>query len=194
MTELNDLAPAGVDKGYQTTSFAWAWIKTQDSFVTSAVQGIGIAIPLALLCLVLSTQNLIISLYATSAIVGIIAFEVALMVLQGWELGISESIAVVMIVGFSVDYVVHLGNAYIECEQSEKRGGRLKFSLYTMGISVVSGALTTFGSGFWLIFPEFMFFKKFGILVMSVVTFSLFFSMVYFTACLAKCGPQGKTG
>ena len=90
--------------------------------------------------------------------------------------------------------MVHLGNAYIECEQSEKREERMKFSLFTMGISVVSGALTTFGSGFWLIFPEFLFFKKFGILVMSVVTFSLFFSMVYFIGLLAKCGPQGKTG
>eukprot|EP01083_Nonionella_stella_P149835 476462_1 len=192
--QFNEMAPKGVSNAYQTTTMGWAWMITQDGFVTSAVQGIGIAVPLALLCLVLSTQNLIISLYATSAIVGIVACEVALMVLQGWELGISESISVVMIVGFSVDYVVHLGNAYIECPESEIRYDRLKFSLFTMGISVVSGALTTFGSGFWLIFPEFLFFKKFGILVMSVVTFSLFFSMVYFTSCLARCGPQGKTG
>jgi len=193
VNEFNEIAPEGVNKAYQTSTFAWAWIATEDSFVVSALQGVAIAIPLAFLCLILSTQNWIISLYATSAIVAIIGCEVALMVLQGWQLGISESIAVVMIVGFSVDYVVHLGNAYVECEKYN-REERLKFSLFTMGISVVSGALTTFGSGFWLIFPEFLFFKKFGILVMSVVTFSLFFSMVYFIALLAKCGPQGKCG
>ena len=35
-------------------------------------------------------------------------------VLVGWKLGILESIIYVMVVGMSVDYVVHLGEAYLE--------------------------------------------------------------------------------
>eukprot|EP01084_Bolivina_argentea_P157720 274819_1 len=193
-TEFNDNAPHGFNKAFQTTGFSWAWMASEKGFVISAVQGMAIAMPLALLCLVLSTQNWILSIYATSAIIGIICCEVALMVLQGWELGISECIAIVMMIGFSVDYVVHLANAYQECQESDKRNDKIRFALFTMGISVVSGAMTTFGSGFFLIFPEMLFFKKFGILVMTVVMFSLFFSMVYFIGLLSLFGPQGKTG
>ena len=31
---------------------------------------------------------------------------------MGWGLGIAESIAAVIVIGFSVDYVVHLGHMY----------------------------------------------------------------------------------
>lgn len=116
------------------------------------------------------------------------------MVLQGCELGVTESVAVVIIIGFSVDFVVHLANAYVECKFSNKRLQRIKFALFTMGISVIYGAITTFSSGFWLLFPEMIFFYKFGILIMTVILLSLLYSMVYFIALLAAFGPNNDTG
>eukprot|EP00494_Astrolonche_serrata_P020999 UN21231 len=38
-------------------------------------------------------------------------------VMMGWKLGILESIIYVMVVGMSVDYVVHLGEAYLEAAE-----------------------------------------------------------------------------
>jgi len=32
--------------------------------------------------------------------------------MKGWELGVSESISVVVLIGLSVDYVVHLASDY----------------------------------------------------------------------------------
>ena len=32
----------------------------------------------------------------------------------GWDFGVIESLAVVIVIGFSVDYNVHLGHAYLE--------------------------------------------------------------------------------
>ena len=198
MNEYNNIAVQNgantVSKGFQASTFSWGWIATDRGFVRSAVQGIGIALPLAFLSLLISTQNVIVSIFAILAIVGIVVSEVALMVLQGWELGISESIAIVMMIGFSVDYVVHLGNSYIECEISGQRDIRTIWALYTMAISVVFGALTTFGSGFWLIWPEMMFFKKFGFLIMTVVALSLYYSLVFFMSLLAALGPKDKQG
>jgi predicted RND superfamily exporter protein len=39
------------------------------------------------------------------------------MVLKEWEMGASESIAMVIIIGFSVDYVVHLAAHYVHSNE-----------------------------------------------------------------------------
>ena len=40
-----------------------------------------------------------------------------------WGLGVAESIAAVIVIGFSVDFTVHLAHMYVESE-SETRGYR----------------------------------------------------------------------
>jgi predicted RND superfamily exporter protein len=184
----------GVDACFATSRGAFAWADSAEAFVTSATQGIALALPLAFIVLILSTQNIYLAIYAASTIILILASEVALMVWQGWKLGIGESVSVVIMIGFSVDYVVHFANAYIECEFSDKRMDRVRFALFTMGISVVFGGLTTFGSGFFLYLPEMFFFKKFGVLIMSTVAFSLLFALTYFIPLLMIAGPEGKAG
>ena len=42
--------------------------------------------------------------------------------------------------------------------------------------------------------PEMLMFQKFGILIMSVVAFSLLFAMTYFIPLLAAFGPENDTG
>lgn len=42
------------------------------------------------------------------------------MEISGWSLGITESIAVVILIGMSVDYVVHLANHYVESSFDDK--------------------------------------------------------------------------
>ena len=63
-----------------------------------------------------------------------------------------------------------------------------------MGISISFAAVTTFISSFWLIFPIFMFYRKFAILVMTTSAFSLLFALFFYMALLAICGPNGTTG
>ncbi len=62
---------------------------------------------------------------------------------------------------FSVDYVVHLASAYLESKSNIRNEG-LSFALLTMGISVISCAITTFAAGICLIFPQIIFFIKMG--------------------------------
>eukprot|EP00483_Globobulimina_turgida_P004422 UN04431 len=63
-----------------------------------------------------------------------------------------------------------------------------------MGISVCSGAITTFSAGFFLMFPVIVFFSKMGILMMSTIGFSIVFAMFFFTSLLAQFGPQYNSG
>ena len=116
------------------------------------------------------------------------------MQLMGWKFGVSESVSVVTVIGFSVDYVVHLANAYLECP-SGIRKERISHSLLTMGISVTFGALTTISAGMCLIGPRYItFFYKMSILIVTTILFSLIWSMVFFIALLAQCGPQFEQG
>ena len=110
-----------------------------------------IAIVFAFGMLMFSTMNVLISLYSTLAIIGIVASVVSIMVFAGWELGTAESVAVVVLIGFSVDYVVHLGNHYVESVYPDRRR-RMDESMVHIGVSIISGAITTMGSGFFLFF------------------------------------------
>jgi hypothetical protein len=58
----------------------------------------------ALVVLLLTSGNVVITLYAMLTIVFIIADTVGIFVLCGWELSILETIIIIMSVGLSVDF------------------------------------------------------------------------------------------
>ena len=61
------------------------------------------------------------------------------MVMNGYELGVSESIAMVIIIGFSVDYVVHLGAHYVH-KKSPDRTDRTSDALGAMGRALLGAS------------------------------------------------------
>ncbi len=46
----------------------------------------------------------------------------------------------------------------------------------------------------FLVFAEFIFFKKMGAILMTTVLMSIFWAMTFFTALCAAFGPEGETG
>ena len=148
---------------------------------------------LAFVILLLATRNVLISLYAIKSVAFIVLCVVAVMVLQGWQLGVSESIAMVIIIGFSVDYVVHLAAHYDHCPATN-RYDKATDSISAMGVSIFSGAVTTLGSGVFLFGGTIIFFKKFALIITMTVVFSSCYALVYFLAFLHVIGPEGKQG
>jgi len=61
-------------------------------------------------------------------------------------MGVSESISVVMLIVFSVDYIIHLSADYVHSPY-KSRHDKMKQAYGEMGISILSGAITTFGAG-----------------------------------------------
>lgn len=110
------------------------------------------------------------------------------MELLGWELGVAESIAIVILIGMSVDYVVHLANHYIESVYPDKYR-RMRMALKDLGISIISGASTTIGSGMFLFLATILIFNKFAILIVSTILFSLAYSLFFFSALNHMFGP-----
>ena len=58
-----------------------------------------------------------------------------------------------------------------------------------MGISILSGAITTFGSGLFLFGGKMVTFHKFGVIISGTIGFSLVISMLLFGALMHTIGP-----
>jgi len=91
----------------------WAWLTSQKMFIRSAFQGMAVAGIFAFLVLIYATTNIIQALISIFCVAIVILSVLALLQMKGWEIGVSESIAMVMIIGFAVDYVVHLSSDYM---------------------------------------------------------------------------------
>lgn len=118
----------------------------------------------------------------------IVLSVVAIMVMKGWQMGVSESISVVILIGFSVDYVIHLSADYIH-SSFEKREDKMRQAYQEMGVSILGGSITTFGSGAFLFGGNIVTFQKFAVLITSTISISFLVSMLFFGALLQIMGP-----
>ena len=104
-----------------------------------------------------------------------------------------ESVNLVLLVGLSVDYVVHLAEAYSRSTRRDRKG-RVQDMLAEVGISVLSGAVTTLGSSIFLLAAKILFFVQFGLFMFCTIGFSILFALGLFVTVMAMIGPQGDTG
>lgn len=154
-------------------------MESEKAFFRNAVGGMITSVTLAFIILMFATMNIIITLYAILSVSFVCAAVSAVMVLHGWEMGASESVAMVVIIGFSVDYVVHLAAHYVHSAE-KLRYQRATESVRDMGVSIFSGGVTTFGSAAFLYGGTVLFWRKFAIIIASTVLFSWAYAFLYF--------------
>jgi predicted RND superfamily exporter protein len=164
--------------------------------VTSALLGITIAVSVALVVLVVSTNSVPVGLFATLTIGGIVLTVLATMVGLGWELGTTESVSSVILIGFSVDYTVHIANAYQEAGDFHHDGRpktrleRVRSAIAEYGVSIVAGGMTTLLAGFPLFMGTIAFFSRFATLICTSIAASLIWSLTFLPAMLMLFGPE----
>lgn len=98
-----------------------------------------------------------------------------------------------MVVGLSVDYVVHLAEGYHMSTHTD-RLSRVRDMLEEVGISVFSGACTSLGASVFMLFAQILFIIKFGIFMLCTIGFSLIFALGFFAAVMGLLGPSGNSG
>ena len=131
---------------------AW-WISNlefydlQKSLSTGTLVSMAIAIAMAFVVMLLTTLNVLVSIYAILTIIGIISVTTGSLVLSGWKLNILESITMSVAVGVSIDFAMHFGVAYCLAPNKECRKARVHFSLSRMGSAITMAAVTTFIAG-----------------------------------------------
>ena len=161
-------------------------MRTQKQLLWTAMTGLAIMLGVAMLSLTISTGNVIVAMLALLCIVAIILNILAVIFLLKWDIGIAESICIVVAVGFSFDYVAHLVNAYVESEEVER--------FERTRISVIAGATFTFLAGCMLLFAKLVMLFKFGVLIVTTIGFSVLWILVFLPAFLHTVGPRDNMG
>jgi hypothetical protein len=177
--EWNAKAPLGV-KGMKFTSSGnnggFASYDLSEELLRGLFSGIAIAFPLSFLVLLSSTGNVIVSLYAVSCVGAIVVCVLGFCKsAMDWDLGIGEAIAGVIVIGYSVDYVVHLAHIYTEAATCghQTREARTEFAIQNMGSTIFAGAFTTAGSGAIMFACFLRFFLKMAVLICTTILYSL---------------------
>ena len=147
----------------------------------------------AYLVLFATTYNYAVAAVATMSIFMIVGSIVSYIYLAGWGIGLSESIGLIVTVGFSVDYIVHMSHVYVESIY-DTRKHRVDNCYSTIGGTIVHGATTSLGAGFVMTQCYITELRRFGILIMFTILAALFFSLVFYPAFSYQAGPQFTTG
>jgi len=113
--------------------------------------------------------------------------------MRGQQLGTYESCSIVATVGLSVDYIVHLAADYMHSKES-LRADKMKQAYRQMGVSIVSGAITTIGCGILLSNGNMIFFQTFGLFVVITISFAFLSSTLTFGALCHSIGPEQDFG
>lgn len=188
--ELQD-APEGLSHGWFISNLEF--YDLQDSLSDGTLVAMALSVAVAFSVMLLTTWNVVISLYAIASIAGTIFVTVGSLVLLGWELNVLESVTISVAVGLSVDFAVHYGVAY-RLAPDVDREGKVVFSLGRMGSAIAMAAFTTFVAGAMMMPSDVLAYTQLGTFMMLIMCVSWAFATFFFQ-CLCRClGPQGACG
>ncbi len=194
--DINAQSPSGMQSSF-AASHAWIWLEIEAGLVEGFFRGLAICFPMAFFMLMIATSNFILSFYAVLSIGMIVSCVLGMCKYYlGWQLGTGEAIAGIIVIGFSVDYVIHLGHMYVDAghKGTHDRVGRFTYAAEKMAGTVFAGAVTTFGAGIPLFFCQLTFFTKMGTLVSSTIAYSIVYSLGFFMSLCLLIGPTGAIG
>jgi multidrug efflux pump subunit AcrB len=147
---VNFQSPTGMRLAIQASP-VWVKMEVETEFLRGTICACGVATLCALLAIVVFVQDIRTTTIATLSIVGMLLSVLALLVLRREGLGVVEALSMAVVVGMSVDYVVHLAHAYNHSVLHSRRG-RSRSALISRGCSVVGAAATTCGASVFLLF------------------------------------------
>ena len=169
------------------------WIEDIDALVQGVVQTLPASVALAFVVLTVTTCNWKVSALATVTIIGILGSFFIGFVAQGQTLGFYEAMFLGLTAGLAVDYVVHLAHAYNESGLDD-REDKMQHALASMGVSVVSGAITTLMASSMLFACSFNFFTTFGSFIFFVIFWAIAWALCFFPAVMMSIGPNSDSG
>ncbi|CAE8678751.1 unnamed protein product [Polarella glacialis] len=162
--------------------------EAENRVVNSALSSWLVSVGCALAALVVFTRSLWLSVIATFAMFATAACSLFFITsVFHWHFGLMEAVSLIIFCGFSVDYPLHVVQAYV---QERDRGAGVRGALREVGGAVVSGCLTTCGAASFLLLCQIRLFTRFGQVLVVNMIFALIFALVWIPAVLecTTCG------
>ena len=88
----------------------------------------------------------------------------------------------------SVDYLLHMSHSFNHSQGTKEE--RVRQALKEMGISVLSGAITTMSAAISLCFCIFYIYSRLGVYLLWLIACAFVYSVTALTALLAEFGPN----
>lgn len=156
--------------------------EAESRVVNSALSSWLVSVACALIALGIFTQSLWLSGIACFAMLSTAACSLFFITsVFHWSFGLMEVVSLIIFCGFSVDYPLHVVQAYVHERQ---RGAKVQDAINEVGSAVASGCVTTCGAAVFLLFCQIRIFTRFGqVLVVNMVC-SLVFALLWIPAVL----------
>ena len=159
--------------------------------MSSAISGIVLSIVLCMGWVMIFTGHIWLLVVVFMSIAGTLLTVLALIYVIGWKFGAVEAITLSVLVGTSVDYIVHLVESFLlsakglrvrDSNPNRDVQNRVRWGIGHIGISIFSSALTTVVASIPLCFTEIQLFAKFGQILLLNTGMSIIYAL---TACAA---------
>jgi hypothetical protein len=163
------------------TSMFWLRAELETSVVDSTLAATFVSVGLTTLILAIFTGSLRLSLSVVVIVAGTLTcITSSLVVGLEWQFGATEALMLIVLLGFAVDYSLHVGEAFQHVPEP-----KIENTLNLVGMAVVSAAITTFGTAFFLLFCHIQLLARFGTGIMLCTFWSLVFSLLFFPPFLS---------
>ncbi|RXM92436.1 Protein dispatched-like 2 [Acipenser ruthenus] len=184
-------APPGLRGGWFVSHLGLYDLQQCLSSETLVVMGFSVA--LVFTTLLLTTWNVLLSVYGAAAVGGSVFVTAGLLVLLEWQLSGLEALFISAAAGLSVDFAANYCVSYSLSPHSD-RLGRVAHSLKRMGCPVALGAGSYFCAGILMLPATALVFRKLGIFLLLVKCVACGFATFFFQSLCCFCGPQKNCG
>lgn len=198
---LNADAPMSAGLAWHTSRL-WLRAEAESAIVNSTLDTMLLSVAFGFMGAMFSTRcDVWLSFLVVWSVVGVtICLAWFMVAIMGWGIGPIEVLGLIVFVGYSVTYSLHIAHKYKyhvrHCPVTERgdnpaklREDAVDYALHTMFSAVMGSAWTTMGSSIFLLFCTLVIFVKLAVVLFVVTAFATIFALLTLPAMLLACGP-----
>lgn len=156
--------------------------EAEERVIHSALSSFLVSVGCAMAAVAIFTRNVFLTSTATFAIFATAACSLyTITSVFHWDFGLMEAVSLIIFCGFSVDYPLHVVQAYV---MERSAGAGVREALREVGFAVASGCITTVGAAAFLFMCEITIFRRFGQVLIANMLFALLFALLWIPALL----------
>ncbi|CAD7926920.1 unnamed protein product [Amoebophrya sp. A25] len=196
LDEMNANAPASLGKAVFHANLRSYVLNVE--LRETLFSGLLLMLPLCFGLLVLASGNIVVSFLAIFNVASLVCQVMGCFQLMGWELGLLESLAGIIVIGLAMDYTLHFCHVFTEAGRKkglQLRHERVKHAYKCMGPTIFAGFVTSASAGLFLLsFSITPFFQQMGVAIFLTILGSVYMALVYLPCLLLLMGPARDFG
>ena len=165
----------------------WSVLETVLAFFSSVFTALCVTPVFSMCAIALFARSLIVSYLALYTLLAMVLALLGIMHVIGLPLGVTGALALSLVIGMSVDYLIHLAHAYKNSLFAD-RFYKSRAAIFARTGSIISAVCTTLLALTPLLFSHLLPLREFGQIFFLVTLISFAFSIAFLTALMA-IGP-----